>query len=190
MFAVAFVFCLQAPVTLNFIAGAIAAILVRENVLRDRLGGWALAPVPIAALAAVLWFPTAFALPAVALLFMFFIFIVGGNSLFGLLASRPARLLGAISYSIYLIHCVVVYVVVRVADGLVSIASLALPEYWLVAALAATLTVLLSAISYRWIEYPFHAPRPATATAAQPGLGVIHWLRPRIARDQAAQRIR
>jgi peptidoglycan/LPS O-acetylase OafA/YrhL len=186
VFAIAFVFCLQAPVTLNFIAGAVAAILVRRGVLGDRLAGWALSPVPIVALVSVLWFPTAFGLPQVLLMFIFFIFIVGGNSLFGLLASRPARLLGTISYSIYLVHCVVLYVVVLLANGFAPIATLALPEYWLVAALAALLAVLLSALTYRLVEYPYHAARPASATG--PGDSVVHWVRPRVIRDRHAQR--
>jgi peptidoglycan/LPS O-acetylase OafA/YrhL len=155
LFPVAFVFCLQVPVTLNFVAGALVALLSHKNLIGEQLKAPALAPLPLASLAAVFMFPSTFALAPVALLFVFFLFVAGGNSLFGLLGSRPAKLLGTISYSIYLTHCVVLYALVFVVNAYLPIASMAFYEYWGVAAVAAAICVLISATTYRYVEFPF-----------------------------------
>ena len=166
LFAVAFVYALAMPVTLNFIVGALVAILVERRLLGPWLRDWKLAPLPVAALIAVLFFPSAYALVPVLLMSVFFVFVVGGNSLFGLLASAPARVLGTISYSLYLVHCIVVYTVVRAVNARVPIATLQLHEYLLVALLAAVLAIVLSAVTYRYVEYPFLKRRLRSAEPA------------------------
>lgn len=164
----AFLYGLQAPVTLNFLCGALAAIIAERKVVNGWLQRWFLAPLPVAALLAVLLFPSAYALAPIGLMFVFFLFVTGGNSLFGLLASRPARLLGTVSYSIYLVHCIVLYCIMHAADTYVPLASMTPAAYWLLAAAAATLTVLVATVTYRCIEHPFIA-RPAAASSL-PGL--------------------
>ncbi len=160
LFPVAFIFCLQVPVTLNFMAGAFVAVLSHKNLIDGRLRALTLAPLPLASLAAVFMFPTAFALAPVVLLFVFFLFVVGGNSLFGLLASRPAKLLGTISYSIYLTHCIVLYALIFVVNMYLPIGSMALDLYWIVVAAVAAICVLISATTYRYVEHPFIVARP------------------------------
>lgn len=175
VFPIAFIYCLQAPVTLNFIFGALAAILIEKKAVDDRLKSWIFAPLPIAALVAVFTFPTAFALSPVALMFIFFLFVVAGNSLFGLLASGPARLLGTISYSIYLVHCIVLYVVVLAVNQYEPIASLDPGEYWIVAGAAAVIAVLLSAVTYRCVEHPFLTLKQAASDSE--GMGSARLMR-------------
>lgn len=167
LFPLAFVYALQAPVTLNFIGGALAAILVEHKLLGERLKTWYLAPLPIAALLLLGLFPSAFALLPVGLMFIFFLFVVGGNSLFGLLASRPARFLGTISYSIYLVHCIVLYSMVSAVNNYQPIGQLGPYQYWLLAAAAALLAVLIASWTYRHVEHPFIAP-PARHPAPLP----------------------
>lgn len=162
LYPVTVLYCLQVPVTLNFIGGAIAAVLVEKHNFRHQLKAIWLTPVPIAALLLVLLFPSAYALMPVSLLFIFFLFIVGGNSLFGLLASRPARLLGTISYSIYLLHCILLYVTVRSVNAYVPLASIPLEIYWLLATAVALVTIGLSAVTYRYVEHPFIQPSPGS----------------------------
>jgi peptidoglycan/LPS O-acetylase OafA/YrhL len=102
----------------------------------------------------------------VALMFVFFVFVVDGNSLFGLLRTRPAKLLGMVSYSIYLTHCIVLFVVVHSFNAAVPVATLDAAGYWLLAAFAAAVTVVLSAATYQYVEYPFLAPRRPHARPA------------------------
>ena len=72
-----------------------------------------------------------------------------------MLRTAPAKLLGLISYSFYLVHAIVVFVVVHVVASLTPIALLGVPRYWLVASMAAAIAVVLSSLTYRYVEYPF-----------------------------------
>jgi len=152
LFLIALAFCMRIPVTLNFLFGALAALAVERNILEQRLRPMWMTPVPLAALMAALSLD--FSLSHSALLFVFFIFVVSGNSLFGLLESSPAKLLGTISYSIYLVHAIVLFVVLRLAENHFGIGTLDAIEYWSLAGLAAALTVLISAFTYKYVEFP------------------------------------
>ena len=168
LMAVAFVFCLREPVTLNFMGGMLAAIIADRGFLHGRLSGHWLTPVPLACLAAVFTLHSPYGIAPAALLLVFFLFVVHGNSLFGLLASNGARLLGTVSYSIYLIHCITLFVVMRSINAYLPIAGMSLVEYWSWAGCAALLAVVLSSITYRFVEHPFihrsPVPVPARST--------------------------
>jgi peptidoglycan/LPS O-acetylase OafA/YrhL len=158
-------FGIQGPVTLNFAFGAVAALVVEKRLLRDLPSRGGLTFIPLACLAAVFASSSGFGLVPEALLFVFFLFVVHGNSLFGLLASPAAKLLGTISYSIYLVHCIVLFVVMRMVNARVPLAELDPVQYWTFAGMAAVLAVLLSSVTYRYVEYPFIAPRSAPREA-------------------------
>ncbi|HZR69963.1 MAG TPA: acyltransferase [Burkholderiales bacterium] len=160
---------LREPVTLSFAFGAVAAVVLRTGALAELLPRSWLGLVPLACLAAVFALPSAFGFAPGALLFVFFVFVVHGNSLFGLLASAGARLLGTVSYSIYLVHCIVLFVVMRIVDAHGPIATIGPLGYWFFAGLAGVLAVLVSAITYRYVEHPFLATSvaPGRQAAAQ-----------------------
>jgi peptidoglycan/LPS O-acetylase OafA/YrhL len=156
-------FGLRTPITLNFLAGALVAAAIENRWLAGRLASPWLAPIPLAALAAVLAMDTAYSLRAVALLGVFFAFVADGNTLAGLLRTGAARLLGLVSYSFYLLHGIVVFVAFRMLDGALPVARLGAIQHWAVAALAALFAVALSAFTYRHVEHRFLAPRAAPA---------------------------
>jgi len=161
-------FGVRAPITLNFLAGALVAAAVENRWLTGRLASPWLAPVPLAALAAVLAMDTAYAPRAVALLAVFFAFVADGNTLAGLLRTRAARMLGLVSYSFYLVHGIVVFAAYRVLDATLPVAGLGAVQHWAVGTVAALFAVALSALTYRHVEHPFLAPRerPAPGTFA------------------------
>jgi peptidoglycan/LPS O-acetylase OafA/YrhL len=169
-------FGLRSPIYLCFLAGALAALAVERGPLTNErgqpLGGQLsapiLAPLALGALGAALLFPQMYAWAPIGLMALFFLCVLDGQSLFGLLRCRPARLLGAISYSVYLVHCIVLYVVMRAVNARTPIGELGVLEYWSVAGLAVLLAVGLSALTYRYIEYPFLAPRSAPAPLVPP----------------------
>ena len=78
-----------------------------------------------------------------------------GNSLFGLLNTRAARFLGTISYSVYLMHGIILFAVLDLANAIVPIPTLTPMLYWSLILLTAILTVLVSSITYKYIEHPF-----------------------------------
>ncbi len=163
LLAAAIFFGVQAPITLNFVAGALAAVFVERRLLEGRLASPWLAPVPLLALGAVLAMNSAFAPAAVALLFVFFLFVVDGNSMLGLLHTRAAKFLGTVSYSFYLLHATVIFIAFRTVDAFAPVASLGATQHWMIAALAAAATIAISALTYRRIEHPFLSARPANA---------------------------
>lgn len=169
LFALAVFFGLRVPVTLNFLGGALAALAVERGLLGRRLESAYLTPVALAALFAGLHF--SYSAVHTLLLFVFFLFVVGGNTLYGLLATAPARLLGMVSYSYYLLHSIVLFVIMRQVEAHISLSNLGVPEYWIFAGLAAAATALLSALSYRHLEYPFFVRR------ATPAEGSPSWQR-------------
>ncbi|HEX4332402.1 MAG TPA: acyltransferase [Usitatibacter sp.] len=164
--SVAILFGTQAPVSLAFVAGVLAAEASERGWLQASLSRNWMAPVPIAAIGVALTFETAYHPVSVALLFVAFLFFAAGNTLGGLLTTRAAKLLGAVSYSFYLIHCIVLFVAFRLVEGTIGVASLSPERHWMVAALAATAATALSAITYRRVEYPFIASRAPRAVAA------------------------
>ena len=160
-------FGIQSPITINFLCGALAALAAERGLLNGHLARPWLAPVPIAAIAMVLLaFDEAYHPAAIGLLFAAFLFVVDGNTLFGLLRTRAAQLFGTVSYSFYLVHCIVLFVAFRIVNGIVPVAQLTGAQHWTVAALAALGATMLSAFTYRRVEYPFIAPAPAPVRAA------------------------
>ncbi len=84
-----------------------------------------------------------------------FILIARGESLGGLLTSRGARLLGQVSYSIYLTHGIVLYLLFHAVDQYGWSAEWSDAGFAAFVAFAGILTILSSITTYRWIEQPF-----------------------------------
>jgi peptidoglycan/LPS O-acetylase OafA/YrhL len=90
---------------------------------------------------------------ATVLLTICFYFICSGASLFGLLATRAARRLGNVSYSMYLLQGVVLTIVF--ANPAVRSYALAAPEnYWLAGLLCSVVLITVSCLTYAFIELP------------------------------------
>jgi len=98
--------------------------------------------------------------PVAALLF--FIPLVYGNNLLGLLDRPTSRLLGDISYSIYIIHMLVIYVVLMPFGATVH--NLPELQYWLITLPVCALVCALSLVTYRFLEAPFLKGTPNALT--------------------------
>jgi peptidoglycan/LPS O-acetylase OafA/YrhL len=155
------VFGMQRPIVFNFLFGGFAAWIVHRRLLEGRLSSRWLTVVPLVSLGTFFALPEAYGLPQATALFGFFIFVVHGTSVFGLLRTRAAKVLGTISYSIYLTHCIALFVTVHAVDRVLPIGTFGGGEYWMLVALAAAGCVLLSALTYRYVEHPFLHSQPA-----------------------------
>jgi peptidoglycan/LPS O-acetylase OafA/YrhL len=90
-----------------------------------------------------------------------------GCDVFGLLRTRAARLLSTVSYSTYLLHGIVLYVVLRLTVNPRSpIDQMEPAPYWLLIAGCGVVVVLLSSLTYAVIEHPFIRHKPAKPAAA------------------------
>ncbi len=85
----------------------------------------------------------------------FFFSIVFGNTLFGLLESRAFRLMGLVSYSVYVLHGIFLYGSFLVLSKFSLVNQLNTATFWLFTGAVGLAVVALSAVSYRWIEHPF-----------------------------------
>ena len=86
--------------------------------------------------------------------FPVFIAAAAGNTFWGFLVHPALRCLGAISFSLYLLHGIIFKFVVYLLKT-TSLYHLSPPEYWLLFFAVAVATTILCAATYRWIEFPF-----------------------------------
>lgn len=161
-----------------FLAGCAAAMLTRAPQVRKIAASWIGTAGAIAFIGATLeWQPAIYSPVGAVFLSIPFIVFASGNTMFGLLTCRPARMLGVLSYSIYLLHNWVLYLVSRGVNHYSTLSYLPMHAYWIVGALVAMLTVACAALTYRFVEYPFlrSDPSPRTKKSLGPvALGPTH----------------
>lgn len=88
------------------------------------------------------------------LLCIIFASVVGGGSLFGLLKMRASIWLGDISYGIYLLHGLVLYAFLSLLKDKHLVHHIDIRLYWVIVLLIAVIVVMLSSISYVFLEKP------------------------------------
>jgi peptidoglycan/LPS O-acetylase OafA/YrhL len=102
----------------------------------------------------------------VASVFLFgiaFALICSGTNLFGLLESRAIRYLGEISFSIYLIHGLVLFVCFECVVGVQRTADLSPLQHWAIVLACVPVVIGLAGICYHVIERPGIEPGRAFA---------------------------
>ncbi len=150
-----------AIVAINFAFGAIAAELMHRYKLEKYLKGrqYDILMILILVLALTL-FLRGHSLSQYILIFMFFMLLINKNDLFGLLVSMPAKFLGAISYSIYLLHNIVLNQVFHSFNEFLQLETISGLVFWALVGLSGTFVILFSAITFRYVEYPFISRKP------------------------------
>jgi peptidoglycan/LPS O-acetylase OafA/YrhL len=107
-----------------------------------------------------------------ALMFLPFLAVALGNDFFGLLRTRGAKVLGTISYSVYLMHGIVLYAVLRSVNMVFPVKDMSVLTYWALIAVCGVIVVMACSLTYRFVEKPFLAgksrrPSPAAAVAPE-----------------------
>ena len=87
-------------------------------------------------------------------MFIFLSFVYGAD-IWGLLKTNVAKFLGTLSYSIYLVHGIVLYGVLNTYDYFLPITETSPQLFWGLIIIAGVLTVIVSSVTYRYVEYPF-----------------------------------
>jgi peptidoglycan/LPS O-acetylase OafA/YrhL len=145
---------------LFFILGMLCPALLEDQRLRSQLVRPVMAGVALLLTISLCWLShgSLFAkTPSISLagaLFPLFLVPAAGNSFFGFLTHPAIRCLGAMSFSLYLLHGIMFRLVFRILKT-TGWADLPLPDCWLIVIVAAMATILLCAATYRWIEFPF-----------------------------------
>jgi len=84
-----------------------------------------------------------------------FILIALGNSIFGLLRMKTLKFLGEISYSTYLLHGIIIYVMINYVYGLEQTKLLSAMAYCIFIFLTTPIVIIVSFLTYRFVEIPF-----------------------------------
>lgn len=92
-------------------------------------------------------------LTVAATIFIFATF-ARGLSIFGLLKTKPALWIGEISYGIYLIHGMVLWIVLTWLKGFLNLSDFSLTYYWITIIMVAMVITILASISYLKLEKP------------------------------------
>ena len=155
---------------LPFLGGMLAAGLARVEGLRRLAQRRIASVVAVGCMAlAVATYSSAFGVSQIALLTVAFCVVACGNTLFGALTNSAARWLGEISYSLYLLHGMVLFALFTILLDPETVREWSPGLYWSVIIATVPAVLVISLATFRLIERP-GIRKTAAATA---------WLRSR-----------
>jgi peptidoglycan/LPS O-acetylase OafA/YrhL len=99
------------------------------------------------------------------LLFLIFMVLVNDSPMVAFLRWPATKFLGTISYSVYLMHGIVLFVVFAAVNQIVSIKTLTPGGFWSLTCCCGLLTILVSAFTYRFVEHPFLSSKGSVGVA-------------------------
>lgn len=97
--------------------------------------------------------------PSVLISGFIFVLIAAGNNFFGFLSLKISRKFGQIAYSLYLIHGLVLFITFKYIIGFQESAKLSKAEHWIIIIACMTFILLLSQLSFKYIELPYFNKR-------------------------------
>jgi peptidoglycan/LPS O-acetylase OafA/YrhL len=144
-----------------FLPGIVAALLKAEIAQVNRT---LLLTLPIPALVLIFWLPGFWTAGKLGLCLIIFCALVSGRPRW--LSWRPLRVLGTISYSIYLTQYLVLFPAMQIVYTSTYFA--AIEPRLAMGALVVAVTVLTAAITYRFIERPWMTTAPRNSRTISP----------------------
>lgn len=140
---------------LFFVSGIIAAFASKNDFLINTLDKKPFSLIALGCIAlTIISKPSAYSILPLALLTIAFCIMVCGNTLFGILTTKFSRHLGEISYSIYLTHGIILFLVFYFVIGYENAKIFSPTEHWLLICGITPILMVLSSYSYKYIESP------------------------------------
>ncbi len=140
---------------LSFLSGLLAVLINRITSLKKYIIHPVSSILVIMCLVYMIeFYYTAYDYIPLLLITIVFIIISNGNSIFGLLTSKASRLLGQLSYSIYLMHAPLLYIMFKIIFEIQPALVFSLYGYWTVIAGFSVLLISICHITYYKIELP------------------------------------
>lgn len=140
---------------LSLFGGGIAAIIFKYNSTKINFNHFFFSIATIGAMIMVVQFRSSGDLVCKLFLIFAFTLIALGNDLFGFLKSDTLKLMGEISYSTYLLHGILLFVVIHFGYGVAATQSMSASAYcWMVIGLTPVL-MIMSFLTFRFVEKPF-----------------------------------
>ncbi|RZL03504.1 MAG: acyltransferase [Rubrivivax sp.] len=138
-----------------FAIGGIASYLLdRDLFTSEAISSKLVSTVSLLSFLASIFYPKTLDFTHILFISTFFLLTVLGNNLFGILTLKSAILLGEISFSIYLLHGLVLYFLFTSIPG-VDITKLTATQYSLLMPILCALVTAISSITFLLIEKPF-----------------------------------
>lgn len=139
----------------SFFGGIAASLLVRSDSFRwfcrkDYCSFLVIGLI----IAVVALFQTAYAIMPLIIISLIFSLIAGGNSLFGVLRSSISRVLGELSYSIYLLHGMALFILFKFVVGPNHAELLSAQQHWMLVLAISPVILFISYWTFRLIEQP------------------------------------
>jgi len=150
---------------LLFACGALAFEVARHPAIRTLLATTTAATVALLILAVAPYPAERYSIEGALPLLPVFLCVACRNTFYGVLKTRPLALLGTASFSIYMIHMAIVYLIVRAFNQFViQINSVGDTGIWALALACALVAVFCSLLTYRYIS---PTRRPAASSACR-----------------------
>jgi peptidoglycan/LPS O-acetylase OafA/YrhL len=148
------------PIGLLFLPGILAACIVNSDTAFKKIfTHQKFMLLGLLALASIFMFRRSmYTYPSLLFLtifFMAFISLPSNSWLHKILTSKPFLMAGQASYSIYVMHTFILFVIFSSINTYYSIAQMTPIIFWPLLTLSLILLIILSLLSYRFIEYPF-----------------------------------
>jgi peptidoglycan/LPS O-acetylase OafA/YrhL len=138
----------------HFLCGIVTAYAYNTPAIRLAIGRRTFKLIAIAAFCTLLLATHSYGSWAVLSTMIIFASFVGGTSLFGLLNTRAAIWLGDISYGIYLLHGILLWLTLSLVITPARLIQLDLPAYWLLVFAIGACVLMLAGLSYAKLERP------------------------------------
>jgi len=138
-----------------FAIGGVCAQLNQTKLVNSKFfaSGWA-SVISLSSLLIALLYPKTFSVEHILFISIFFFTVSLGNDMFGLFRKKSSMLLGELSYSIYLLHGVILYFSFTLLN-VIDLNELTLNSYLLFMPLLCLLVIIFSTLTYLIIELPF-----------------------------------
>lgn len=145
----------NAHLLLVFIGGAIAPFIIKYSKSKLNYNNLVFTIMVLFAFFTLTYFDTSKSLIYKIILTFIFTLIALGNNIFGLLKSNLFKFLGDISYSTYLLHGIILFIIFKLVIGTENSKNLTETEYISIIFLITPIVIILSYLGYRFIEKPF-----------------------------------
>ncbi len=140
---------------LSFLGGAIAPFIKKYNKRKLNFDNIYFSILVLLCLILIVQFQNSYSILCKLIISIAFTIIALGNNIFGILKNVTFKFLGEISYSTYLLHCIILFVIGYYVIGMETMRSFSESEYCLLMLLVSPMVVFISFLSFYWVERPF-----------------------------------